>query len=50
VVGPRHVDTDNARAIALYERFGFTREGLHRGYIFRDGGYVDTFTMARARV
>jgi len=41
------VFADNARAIALYERFGFVREGLHRGYGLRDGRYVDTLSMAR---
>ncbi len=41
--------TDNVRAIALYERFGFEREGLFRGYAFRDGAYVDAVSMARLR-
>ena len=31
------VFADNLRAIALYERFGFEREGLHRGYALRGG-------------
>jgi L-phenylalanine/L-methionine N-acetyltransferase len=39
--------TDNGRAIALYERFGFEREGLHRAYALRDGEYVDALAMAR---
>ncbi len=38
---------DNTRAIALYERFGFEREGLYRGYAWRDGEYVDAVSMAR---
>ncbi len=38
---------DNARAIALYERFGFVIEGRLRGYALRDGAYVDAYTMAR---
>lgn len=38
---------DNARAIALYERFGFEREGLYRDYAWRDGAYVDSVAMAR---
>lgn len=38
---------DNTRAIALYERFGFVREGLHRCHALRDGVYVDTLSMAR---
>lgn len=38
---------DNERAIALYRRFGFEIEGRHRGYVLRDGVYVDAFAMAR---
>jgi len=38
---------DNARAIALYRKFGFEVEGRHRGYALRDGRYVDALTMAR---
>lgn len=41
------VFTDNQRAIRLYERFGFVREGEHRGYALRSGRYVDTYSMAR---
>jgi putative acetyltransferase len=41
---------DNVRAIALYERFGFEREGLMRAYAFRDGAYVDSLAMARVRL
>ena len=41
--------TDNVRAIALYERFGFEREGLMRGYAWRDGEYADAISMARLR-
>jgi putative acetyltransferase len=41
---------DNARAIALYERFGFEREGLYRAYAWRNGAYVDSFAMARLRL
>ena len=43
------VYADNARAIALYERFGFEREGLRRAYAWRDGDYVDSLAMARLR-
>lgn len=42
-----NVYADNSRAIALYERFGFEREGLHRAYAWRDGAYVDSLSMAR---
>lgn len=41
--------SDNDRAIRLYEAAGFVREGLHRGYAFRDGAYVDAISMARMR-
>ncbi|MEK0082564.1 GNAT family N-acetyltransferase [Benzoatithermus flavus] len=43
------VYTDNTRAIALYERFGFAREGVMRAYAYRDGSYVDALLMARLR-
>ena len=43
------VYTDNAAAIALYEKFGFIREGTLRDFAFRDGGYVDAYMMARVR-
>lgn len=42
--------TDNTRAIALYERFGFEREGVHRAYAWRDGAWVDALAMARIRL
>ncbi len=41
------VFADNARAIALYRRFGFRQEGLHVGYALRVGQYIDTLSMAR---
>jgi putative acetyltransferase len=41
------VFADNARAIALYERFGFEQEGRHRGYALRNGQYSDVLSMAR---
>lgn len=44
------VYTDNARAIALYERFGFEREGVNRAYAWRNGEYVDSLAMARLRL
>ena len=44
------VYADNARAIALYKRFGFEREGLHRAYAWRDGAFVDSISMARLRL
>jgi len=44
------VYADNARAIALYERFGFEREGLLRAHAWRGGAYVDSVAMARLRL
>ncbi len=43
------VYTDNAAGIALYEKFGFEIEGTHRRYAFRNGEYVDAYSMARLR-
>lgn len=43
------VYADNARAIALYRRFGFEHEGTHRAYALRDGALVDSLSMARLR-
>ncbi|TCL93749.1 putative acetyltransferase [Rhizobium sp. PP-WC-2G-219] len=40
------VFSDNAGAIALYERAGFRREGLLRAYAFRNGAYADVIAMA----
>jgi putative acetyltransferase len=40
---------DNEPAIRLYRKFGFEVEGTCRGYAFRDGQYVDSFSMARLR-
>jgi putative acetyltransferase len=45
-----NVYADNARAIAVYERFGFEREGRLRAYAWRDGAYVDSLAMARLRL
>jgi putative acetyltransferase len=44
------VYADNSRAIALYERFGFEREGLHKAFALRDGVFVDALAMARLRL
>ncbi len=40
---------DNERAIRLYERHGFQREGTFRAFAFRDGEFVDAVAMARLR-
>jgi putative acetyltransferase len=41
------VYADNGRALRLYERCGFVREGLQRGYALRNGRFVDSILMAR---
>lgn len=44
------VYVDNAPAIRLYEKFGFETEGRLRAFAFRNGDYVDAFTMARLKL
>jgi putative acetyltransferase len=41
------VHPDNERAIALYEKFGFEREGIARFGIFADGKFSGLLQMAR---
>ena len=41
------VFADNVPAIVLYEKYGFEIEGTHRRYAFRDGEYIDAYSMAR---
>lgn len=43
------VRTDNANAKALYERFGFTVEGINRRAFLVDGRFFDTYAMALVR-
>lgn len=43
------VYVDNAAALALYKAFGFEIEGTHKQYAFRNGAYVDSYSMARVR-
>ena len=43
------VYTDNAAALTLYRKFGFEIEGTLKDYAFRDGRYIDAYTMARLR-
>ena len=40
---------DNEPAIRLYKKFGFVIEGTLVDYAYRDGQFVDTYTMARLR-
>jgi putative acetyltransferase len=41
-----HVFPWNAPAIALYESYGFEREGLRKRHYLRDGELVDAVLMA----
>ena len=41
------VNCDNAAALALYRRFGFVVEGRSIANAFRNGEYIDCFTMGR---
>jgi RimJ/RimL family protein N-acetyltransferase len=43
------VRVDNGRAIALYEKIGFQREGVIRDAFFLDGEYCDALSMAIIR-
>ena len=40
------VHADNARAIRLYERIGFEKEGVLKDAVRLDGHYKDMFLMA----
>lgn len=43
------VFTDNAPAIALYRKYGFEVEAIHRGETLREGVLIDCYFMARLR-
>ena len=43
------VYVDNPGALALYQKCGFEIEGTLRQYAFRDGEFVDAYTMARLK-
>ena len=43
------VYVDNSAAVALYKKFGFEIEGTHCRLAFRNGEYVDAYSMARIR-
>jgi len=43
------VYTDNIAAVTLYRNFGFVIEGTLQGFAYRNGRYVDAYTMARLR-
>ncbi len=40
------VHADNTRAMALYEKIGFIREGVQRRSVLIDGRFIDTVNMA----
>ena len=44
-----HVYEDNPRAVRVYEKVGFKKEGVLRQESFRHGRYWDTITMAVLR-
>lgn len=44
-----NVYTDNEPAIRLYQKVGFTIEGTLQKYAFREGRYVDAYSMARIK-
>ncbi len=43
------VYSDNEPAVRLYQKFGFVIEGTLKAFGFRDGAYVDAYSMARRR-
>jgi putative acetyltransferase len=43
------VSADNESALRLYRNWGFEIEGLLPNHAFRDGRFVDAYTMARVR-
>ncbi len=43
------VYVDNEPAIKLYKKYGFVIEGTLRKYAYREGAFVDTYTMARIK-
>ncbi len=43
------VYTDNEPAVRLYQKFGFVTEGTLKCFAYRDGQFVDVYTMGRIR-
>ncbi|MFA9486070.1 MULTISPECIES: GNAT family N-acetyltransferase [unclassified Moraxella] len=43
------VYTDNEKAIALYQKFGFVIEGEHQAFAFKNGKFVNAYAMARMK-
>lgn len=44
-----HVCAENVPALKIYQRVGFTKEGVLRQAMFRNGNYVDFWVMAILR-
>jgi RimJ/RimL family protein N-acetyltransferase len=44
-----HVFAFNTRAIGLYEKMGFTKEGTLRNMVYRDGQYHDVYAYGLLR-
>lgn len=42
-----HVYTSNVKAIALYKKYGFIQEGLHKNYRKLDGQTFDSLSMGK---
>ena len=40
---------DNAEAVRLYYKFGSIIEGTLKVFAFREGEYVDAYSMARVK-
>ena len=47
--GAESSEKRNAVGIALYEKFEFEVEGTHRRFAFREGEYIDAYSMARLK-
>ena len=41
------VEVDNLRAVGFYKKFGFEIEGVRKGFLNREGDFVDNYYMAR---
>lgn len=48
-IRPVGLHFDNDRAIRLYEKPGFQKEGLRRMATVRKGAYIDEYMMSRLR-
>lgn len=44
------VEQTNETAIAIYKKFGFEQEGIHKGYVLSHGKFQDVIAMARLKI